>query len=194
MRIFDVILLMICFSCSKSNKEASLTSSSIKDSLTDINGAVVDSSKLMKVLYYNSEGSYFDKEAYKAFGKWFNELNPNYVCAPDIAQEIFIKDKFYRQKSNPISKIQSGPDFFYLYAHFLQKKNGVESNVELRGKILRIFTLINAIHSNIDFDGGIYFSHQRTASAAYAEFALYNYIRYNAIFKKEYSIQNQKSL
>lgn len=197
MRIF-ILVLLFCFSCFKSNKKLPLADTSVKDSLAYLNEAVVDSSKLVKVIYHhhndNNQGSYFDKEAYKAFGKWFNALNPNYVCAPDIAQEIFFKEKFYQQKSNPIRKIQVGPDFFYIYAHFLQKKNGIESNVELREKTLRIFGVINAIHRDIDFDGGIYFSHQRTAIAAYTEYAIYNYILYEKVLEKKYSIKNQKSL
>lgn len=198
MRIF-ILVLLFCFSCSKSKNGVPFSNTSVKDSLEYLDEAVVDSSKLVKVIYHhnndnNHQGSYFDKEAYKAFGKWFNELNPNYVCAPDIAQEIFFKEGFYKQKSNPIRKIQAGPDFFYLYAHFLQKKNGKEVHVELREKALRIFALINAIYSNINFDGGIYFSHQRTAIAAYAEYAVYSNMPYKNVFEKKYSIRNQKSL
>ncbi|MCO6148853.1 hypothetical protein [Flavobacterium sp. NRK1] len=196
---FALFLCLVLVCCNKQKTDAVKTANAqtttlAKDSLTEVKNAVVDSSKLIKVIYLNDKGNYYDKEAYKAFGKWSNALNPNYVCAPDVAEEIFRREKFYKQKSNPISKIQSGTHFLYLYANFLQKKNGIESNVELRKKIFRICTLINAVHSNIDFDGGIYFSYQRTFSAAYTEFALYNYIRYNMVFKKEYSIQKQKSL
>lgn len=171
-----------------------MTSTPIKDSLGDIHEAVVDSSKLVKVIYHNGKGNYYDEEAYQGFGKWFNALNPNYVCAPDVAQEIFLKEEFYKQKSNPIRKIQVGPDFFYLYAHFLQKKNGKESNIEFREKILRIFALINTVQRNIHFDGGIYFSHQRTAIAAYAEYAIYDNSWNKIIFDKKYSVQAQKTL
>lgn len=195
MRIYS-LLLLFCFSCAKSNKEMPELNNSVRDSLADVNKVEVDSSKLLKVVYHhtNAEGSYYDKEAYKAFGKWFDGLNRNYLCSPDMAQEIFLKERFYNQKSNPIRKIQLGPNFFYLYAHFLQKKNGVESDVQLREKILKIFGLINAIHRNIHFDGGVYFSHQRTDITAYAEYALNNYINFRDVFEKMYTVENQKIL
>ena len=59
---------------------------------------------------------------------------------------------------------------------------------------MAIFSRINAINCELDYDCGIYFSFQRTAIAAYAEYAINNYKTYPYAFEKKYPIGKQKSL
>tara|TARA_Y100000815_G_scaffold103749_2_gene92664 strand:+ start:39457 stop:40254 length:798 start_codon:yes stop_codon:yes gene_type:complete len=196
MKMVCLFLIVLFCSCNKSSKENSPEEVKVIDSLPT-NG-VIDSSKLKKVIYYNHQtnaGSYYDEDGYKAFKKWFDDLNKNYIHHPDDAQLLFVERDIYKQTSNPINKVAVGPDFFYLYAHFTQRKNGIYVHSDMRKKLLKIFGLINAIHRNIHFDGGIYFAAQRTAIAAYAEYAIYNYVMYNEIiYDKKYSIEKQKDL
>ncbi|MCW4467796.1 hypothetical protein OGH69_02375 [Flavobacterium sp. MFBS3-15] len=195
MRILSLILLILCVSCAKSNKETPEKPVGVTDSLAGIRPeTVVDSSKLVKVVYNNDRGTYYDKEAYEGFKKWFNKLNPNYISAPRVAQEIYLKEKIAADKSNAEYKVASDQKFHYLYAHFIQKRNGIETYAELRKKTVAIFSRINAINCELDYDCGIYFSFQRTAIAAYAEYAINNYKTYPYAFEKKYPIGKQKSL
>lgn len=125
MKMVCLFLIVLFCSCSKSSKENSPEEVEVIDSLPT-NG-VIDSSKLKKVTYYNHQtnaDSYYDEDGYKAFKKWFDDLNKNYIHHPDDAQLLFVERDIYKQTSNPINKVAVGPDFF-IYMRILLKKRTV---------------------------------------------------------------------
>lgn len=76
MKMVCLFLIVLFCSCNKSSEENSPEEVEVIDSLPTNN--VIDSSKLKKVIYYNHQtnaSSYYDEDGYKAFKKWFDDLN-----------------------------------------------------------------------------------------------------------------------
>lgn len=194
MRTLLFILLILCISCSKSNKE--MPDKKVeKGSLVGIQPETeVDSSKLVKVEYFIGEYKYFEKEPYDKFRKWFNEeLNPNYILSPDEARAIFDKSLLQRKLGfKDATFVVSG--FYVLYGHFLKERNGKKADAALRERTKKSFKIINDIYREISDGHPSYFRHQEVCISGYAEFVVYNYLRFGKFLDKKYDITKQRQL
>jgi hypothetical protein len=195
MRILSLILLILCVSCAKSNKETPEKPVGVTDSLSGIQPeTVVDSSKLVKVEYYVGEYKYFEKEPYDKFRKWFNEeLNPNYILSPDEARAIFDKSRLQRKFNfKEATFMVSG--FYVLYGHFLKERNGKKADASLRKRTVKSFMVINDIYREISGGHPSYFRHQEVCISGYVEFVVYNYLRMGESLDKKFDIKKQRQI
>ena len=141
--------------------------------------------------------SYIDeypKEVLDLFEKWFNEISNPYVVSPGTAFEK-LQDHYSDEYSFLRSRFTSevGEDGFYvLYAHFLNRKTGINSFTQEREDILKMFHYINEINRQLQY-GGTFFGHQELRIYGHAEYALYKYSNNDWLVKK-YSIEKQKKL
>lgn len=89
---------------------------------------------------------------------------------------------------------KTGQDQYYiLYAHLLQKRNGIEKYDDLRTKLTDIYQNINALFGDLQH-GGTYFGHQHSRIFGYVEYSIYLYSRSKDNFEKNYSIDKQKKI
>lgn len=89
---------------------------------------------------------------------------------------------------------ETGQDQYYiLYAHILQKRNGIEKYDELRTNLTNLYQNINALFGRLQY-GGTYFGHQYSRIFGYVEYSIYLYSRPKDNFEKNYSIEKQKKI
>ncbi|THD34024.1 hypothetical protein [uncultured Flavobacterium sp.] len=87
-----------------------------------------------------------------------------------------------------------GKDQYYiLYAHLLQKRNGIEKYDDLRTKLTDIYQNINSLFGDLQH-GGTYFGHQNSRIFGYVEYSIYLYSRSKDNFEKNYNIEKQKQI
>lgn len=195
MRVFILITAMICVGCSKSNREAKSAPRIAIDSLpkSEEFETRVDSSKLVKVNYYENESSYFEKEAYGKFKNWFDTLNVNFVLPPDEARAIFEKGQLQQKfKFKDAPFLVSG--FYVLYGHFLKQRNGDNKEEALRQKIKRAFGIVNSIYAKSGEGSHMYYGHQQKSIPAYAEFVVYIHLTMGKGLQREFDIKSQRNL
>ncbi|RZJ98652.1 MAG: hypothetical protein EOO46_24875 [Flavobacterium sp.] len=123
----------------------------------------------------------------------FNEMRDNYSSSNKdypIDPDLF----FYGSKNVKDFESECGQDTFYtLYAHFLQKKNGIDKYSIQRKTLIEICDSINALFGRFQY-GGTYFGHQYSRIPGYVEYSIYRYKESENNIKKTYDITKQKQL
>lgn len=124
------------------------------------------------------------KDRFLEISKVFTFINNKYPSNPD--------QSFYCNKELNDFDSEVGQDSYYtFYAHFLQKRNGIEKYSKQRNTLNAIFQDINSLYQNLQY-GGTYFGHQYSRISGYVEYSLYLYSESQNNFEKTYNITNQK--
>lgn len=169
--------------------EPTQTHSKIYNSLFEKDSVVI------RVGDYDYNRIVLHKNDLRLLEKQYPSFFEDYVYDPDQAycsrKRIDNEDSTYSNFGS-----EAGQDsYFILYGYFLKIKNGDTKFRKQREKLSNIYETLNSIDANIE-NGGTYFGHMSKRILGYAEYGIYLLADedYNARFKKDYDIKNQKAI
>lgn len=176
MKHLPYILLLVLFSC-KQPKQAEAPEKTISE---------ITKEKDTLIFTPNADTLKVTTAEYQEIATQFAFINESYPDDPQFA--------YYCNGNTHRFGSENGQDrYFTFYAHFLQKRNGIEKFATERKKLVGIYRNINSLFGYFQY-GGTYFGHQWSRIPGYAEYTIFKYSKKLDDFEKTYDITKEKTL
>jgi len=185
------IVIFVLLSCNNQTQQADI----VQPADTVIKS--VASSKIDNSKYYTAEETISiateTVDTFKFGKEEFNQIvdeHPEFFDKnPSNPDQVYYSVGNHGEFSSEIGQ----DTYYFLYAHFLKQRNGVDKYAACRNNLIKIYSSINSLFQRFQY-GGTYFGHQYPRILGYAEYSVYLYSISKDNFEKTYDIAKQKNL